>query len=123
MKIISSKKQSKIAQSPGSNKIDARTRHKIYSDLKAAGLDGNGRFPESDSGVSLIWKILEPYGMNLDTLTKDLFIGDEGNRTFTIYRKDPSQNAFTQGIELSNMISYSWSKRHTGQFEILAYLT
>jgi len=120
LKIITSKKFAKKLN----NIIDKSTKNKISGELKAAGLDGNGRFPEADSGIRVIWDILEKYGLSLDMASKDLFIGPNGTRRFSLQRKNVAGGSFDPGQEIKNsMIVYSWAEMGTGKYEIVVYLS
>ena len=107
-------------------KIDNRLRQQINADLSAQGLDGNGRFPESDSGVSIIWEVLDKYGLVIgEVVSKNLFLGDEGRRNLDIQKKTPDpQDPFTPGGDIDNTtVVYTWYQREPDNFEILAYLS
>ena len=121
MKIITTQK---YAQTIQTNKIDRATKNKIAGELKASGLDGNGRFQESDSGVRVIGDVLTKYNLSMDMATKDMFIGPSGMRRFSILSKNTSGDAFTPGQEIKNsMVVYSWTEMGPGKFEIVVYLS
>ncbi|KKN17258.1 hypothetical protein LCGC14_0967640 [marine sediment metagenome] len=105
--------------------LDKRTKQQIGSELRSQGLDGNGRFRESDEGVSIMWGILAKYGLVIeDVMSKDLFRGERGHRTFRIRKSAPSEDPFNPGEEVGNsMIVYTWQELMPGKFEILAYIS
>ena len=117
MKIIKTKKYAA--------RIDQSLKNRIGQELNSAGLDGNGRFPESDSGVSVIWEILKKYGLVLsDVMNKDLFRGERGHKTFNIEKISREEDPFTPGEDIENsMIVYTWEELMIGKFEILVYLS
>jgi hypothetical protein len=107
-------------------RIDNNLRQKINADLSARGLDGNGRFPESDSGVSVIWEVLDGYGLVIgEVVSKNSFMGSNGRRSLGIQRKGANpQDPFTPGEDIDNSaVAYTWYEREPDNFEILAYLS
>ena len=123
MKIIISNRYKEAEQKPN---LDAKSRIRINADFNAAGLDGNGRFPEADGGISPIWEVLSKYDLVLaDAVTKDLFMGEQGNRKLRVQRGGPDTNdPFMPGADIENsFITYTWYELSPGKFEILAYLS
>lgn len=123
MKIIKTANYKEAQQSPS---LDARTKAQINSELRSVGLDGNGRFQESDEGISIIWEALKNNGFVLaDAVSKDLFMGPKGNRKLRIQHLGPDpQDAFTPGSDIENsFVVYTWQELAPGKFEILAYLS
>ncbi len=119
------KKKKKLNKKEAAN-MSQKIKSKINMELSNNGLDGNGRFPEADSGISVIWNILSNYNLALSgTLSKDLFMGNKGRRNLEMeVIKSTSNNPFVPGEEIENsMIVYTWEELEPGKFEILVYLS
>jgi hypothetical protein len=105
--------------------LDKKTKQQIGVDLANVGLDGNGRFEESDDGVGPIWQILDRYGLVIeDVINKDLFREKRGHRTFRLRLTPSEEDPFTPGEEINNsMLVYTWQELAYMKFEILAYVS
>lgn len=121
MKRIFSKSYQKVKQAASMSK---NIRSRISQELSQKGLDGNGRFLESDSGISIIGDVLDKYGYEFSNIvTKDLFLGDQGRRTLEIREKNKTEDPFMEGDLVDNtMVVYTWYKREEDNFEILSYI-
>jgi len=114
------------------DRVSPGERNKIGAAFKELGLDGNGRFEKVEAGLAAVSKALSSLGLQLDMVSKDMIMGDKGNRNF-IYRRvnAPGQDVFTEQPEIKNSrIAFTWEAldRPSYQypnashvFEILAY--
>ena len=109
-------------------------RHQINSDLSKRGLDGNGNFRGPSHGISEAFGVLSHYDIvPVDSLSGDLFIGDSGRRTLRVGVPHTTwvttdagmpDMQFMPPVELENTaLTFTWYRRESGNFEILAFLS
>lgn len=109
------------------DKLSASERNKIGKAFAAAHLDGNGHFEKKEHGLQAITAVLDSLGFQLDMVSADIIMGDQGSRNLLFRRKnDPGADPFTEKPEIQNSrIVFSWYNRaqqgHPADFEILAY--
>lgn len=119
-----------LTESPASdNRISPGERNKIGKAFAAAGLDGNGHFEKKEHGLQAITKVLDSLGFQLDMVSGDIIMGDQGSRNLTFRRKnDAGQDPFTEKEEIGNSrIVFTWYNRAPqgsmgrADYEILSY--
>jgi hypothetical protein len=111
------------------SRITPAERKQIGKSFAAAGLDGNGHFQKKEHGLQAITKVLDSLGFQLDMVSADIIMGDEGSRNLSFRRKnDAGADPFTEKEAIANSrIVFSWYNRapqgQIGQsdFEILSY--
>ena len=115
------------APEPQEHKLGASERTKIGKAFARSHLDGNGSFQKKEHGLQTVTAVLDELGFQLDMVSGDMIMGDQGSRNLSFRRKnDPGQDPFTekQGIENSRIV-FSWYNRSqlgsNPNFEILAY--
>ena len=111
------------------DRISPKERNLISKEFSKVGLDGNGRFASLSQGLHAITNVLSSFGFNLDMVTGDSILGDNGVRNL-FYRRanDEGADPFTEKPEIKNSrISFSWHNFSTSgqppRYEILAYPT
>lgn len=99
-------------------------RQKINLDLAMRGADGNGSFRGTSHGISTVFSVLSAYGIQpVDVLSGDLFLGERGHRALRV-GVSMSDDPFMPPVEFENtLLVFSWYRRQSGSYEILAYLS
>jgi hypothetical protein len=108
--------------------LDRRTREQINAALAEAGLDGNGNFRGPSHGIAATFNVLDDFGITVDDVTGpmlsgDLFMGDSGKRTINLGVPVPDQPFMPPTPIENSMLVFSWYKRQSGNYEILAYVS
>ena len=108
------------AEAASEIKLDKKIRERGNKELKAAGFDGNGRFPSVSKALSGIASAIKKAGLDFsDLISADLFLGKQGHRAFDITQQQNSLN-----IPVSNsQLAIDWTELEPGKFEIVAYLS
>lgn len=117
-----------LVEAPSSeSRLSAGERNKIGKAFRIARLDGNGHFEKKEHGLQAITAVLDSLGFQLDMVSADMIMGDQGSRNLLFRRKnDPGQDPFTEKPEIENSrIVFTWYNRaqpgHPTDFEIVAY--
>ena len=118
-------KEIKTSSFKKAEQIKNKIKQEINKDIASKGMDGNGRFPEADSGIPILWDILDRYGYVISgSVSKDLFLGNEGRRNLNIEKKNSTSDPFMPGNDAEkSMIVYTWYQRDLDNYEILSYLS
>lgn len=105
------------------NKLSKPERNAISNAFAKMGLDGNGRFDKKEQGLSAVTQALDSLGFQLDMVSRDIIIGDQGSRMLLFRRRNAEgADAFTEQPEISNSrIVFTWELMGQNRFEILAY--
>ena len=113
----------KSQQNP--NILDNRLKQQINSDLSNSGFDGNGIFERIGQGLIKIHEILNKNNIDIENvLNANLFLGDEGRRTFDLIWSANETDPFTPGQQIENsMLAFTWYKRPSENYELIAYLS
>lgn len=117
-----------LVEAPSSeDRISKGEQGKIGKAFTDAGLDGNGHFKKKEHGLQAITSVLDSLGFQLDMVSADIIMGDQGSRNLTFRRRnDPGQDPFTEKPEIANSrIVFSWYNRaqpgRPSDFEVVAY--
>jgi hypothetical protein len=112
---------------PQPNKLTPKEKRQIGEAFAKVGLDGNGRFPKIETGLSAVTNVLASLGFNLDMVSSDQIRGDKGSQMLTFRRaNDAGADPFTEKVMIDNSrIAFSWENLSNAgvekRFEILAY--
>lgn len=114
-------------QKPATYKVKDRDKRIIGKALAEVGLDGNGRFGNPSKGVSALAAALHKVGFELDMVSGDLLLGDNGQRNLSYRKYSDSTGTFDEHPEVTNSrIAFNWhlqGRDHDGYttFEIQCY--
>ncbi len=122
MKIIKTSKYKESQQKPI---IPQKIKSKINVDLQKRGLDETTNWDEIGPALSEIHAVLKSYGINVsDILSGDLFMEDQGRRTFNLEWTNRGDEQFMPGTEIENsMLVVSWYPKQYGGVGVSAYVS
>ena len=105
------------------NKLSKPERNAISNAFAKMGLDGNGRFETKGKALSAVVAALDSLGFNLDMVSGDIILGDQGSRMLLFRRKNTEgADAFDEQPEIANSrIVFTWELMGQNRFEVLAY--
>lgn len=117
-----------IEEVTSENKLTAQERKSInHAIQKIPELGGNKKVDGVGKGVSILAKVLDILGFQLDMVSGDLLLGQKGQRLLRFRRKSTGTDPFTEGPAIENSgISFAWENMTQDQFgtkviEIVAY--
>ena len=100
-----------------------KLRRKVAHDLEKAGLGGSGSFERVGNALSIAFRILAKHGIEQgDTFDAKLYGSDQGNRYISLRYSNRKEPSAPTDLEQS-ALAFTWHKRESGNFEIIAYLT
>lgn len=102
-------------------RLDRKTRDSIVDALKAAGLDGNGRFEKAERGYAKAVEVIGKFGLELDDVANShLFRRDSGQMALHLAWTN-EKDSFSP-TPMGSMLAVSWHKVADDRFEVLAYV-
>jgi hypothetical protein len=108
------------------DKLSRAERNGLYSGLKNAGLDGNGRFESAARGLQAAHSVFAANGFVLDaTSAIHSSAGSQGSVNLTFRRKlAEGADPFTEGTEIvDSKYVFNWYEVSTGKYEVQTYVS